>query len=93
MHSIKHPFPAGKLPVRGRFWNGCMLIGSSAMTNIRRIHRYLNARIEKNQQVKMVDDKGTQSSEKKVDSLLGLMKTFFIGFSKSSPFYGTVFCC
>lgn len=93
MRSVKHPFPAGKLPVRGRFRIGCMMIGSAAMTNIRRIHRYLNARIEKNQQVKMVDDNGTQSLEKTADPFFGLMKTFFIGFSKSSPFYGTVFCC
>lgn len=40
MRSIKHPFSAGKLPVRGLFRVSCLLIGSAAMTNIRRITRY-----------------------------------------------------
>jgi hypothetical protein len=41
VRSVKHPFPAGKLPVRGRFRITCMVIGSAAMTNVRRIQRYL----------------------------------------------------
>jgi hypothetical protein len=40
MRSVKHPFPAGKLPVRGLFRMTCMVMASAAMTNIRRIHRY-----------------------------------------------------
>lgn len=44
VRSIKHPFPAGKLPVRGRFRVTCMVIGSAAVTNVRRLHRYLQAR-------------------------------------------------
>jgi len=40
MRSVKHPFPAGKLPVRGRFRVSCMVICSSAMTNVRRIQKY-----------------------------------------------------
>jgi hypothetical protein len=38
---LKHPFPAGKLPVRGLFRVSCLLIGSAAMANIRRLQRYL----------------------------------------------------
>lgn len=41
VRSLKHPFPAGKLPVRGRFRVACMLIGSAAVANVRRIQRYL----------------------------------------------------
>jgi len=41
VRSVKHPFPAGKLPVRGLFRVTCMVIGSAAMTNVRRIQRYL----------------------------------------------------
>lgn len=44
MRSVKHPFPAGKLPVRGRFRVTCMVIASAAMTNLRRIQRYRQAR-------------------------------------------------
>jgi hypothetical protein len=41
--AIKCRFPAGKFPVRGRFRMHCILIGSSAMHNVRRINRYLLA--------------------------------------------------
>jgi len=44
VRSVKHPFPAGKLPVRGRFRITCMLIGSAMMTNARRIQNYLETR-------------------------------------------------
>src|SRR4030067_737944 len=40
VRSVKHPFPAGPLPVRGQFRVACMLIGSAAVANIRRIQRY-----------------------------------------------------
>jgi hypothetical protein len=39
MRVIKHPFPAGKLPVRGIFRMSCMLIGSALMCNMRSILR------------------------------------------------------
>ncbi len=38
--SIKHPFPNGKLPVRGLFRITCLIVASAAMTNVRRIQRY-----------------------------------------------------
>ena len=41
VRSVKHPFPAGKLPVRGRVRVTCMVIGSALMSNLRRIQRYL----------------------------------------------------
>jgi hypothetical protein len=47
MRSIKHPFPAGKLPVRGKFRIASMLIGSAAVSNVRRIDRYLQAKKKK----------------------------------------------
>jgi len=50
-HSLKHPFPAGKLPVRGRFRVTCLIIGSAAMTNVRRIQRYMAAKIKARQAI------------------------------------------
>ena len=44
IRSIKHPFPAGKLPVRGKFRMTSMVIGSAAVSNVRRIQRYLQAK-------------------------------------------------
>ncbi|HEY9151251.1 MAG TPA: transposase [Anaerolineales bacterium] len=46
MRSVKHPFPAGKLPVRGQFRVTCMAIASAATANVRRIQRYLNAKMK-----------------------------------------------
>jgi hypothetical protein len=47
VRQVKHPFPASKLPVRGKFRISCMVIGSAMITNVRRIHRYLEAKIKK----------------------------------------------
>ena len=44
VRSLKLPFPAGKLPVRGQFRVTCMVIGSAIMNNVRRIHRFLESR-------------------------------------------------
>jgi hypothetical protein len=44
VRSVKHPFPAGKLPVRGSFRVTCMIIGSAAVTNVRRIQRFLTTK-------------------------------------------------
>ena len=37
IRSVKHPFPSGKLPVRGKFRMTCMLIASTIFVNVRRI--------------------------------------------------------
>jgi len=41
VRSIKHPFRHGKVPVRGQPRVSMMMMGSAAMTNVRRICRYL----------------------------------------------------
>jgi len=46
VRAVKHPFPKGKLPVRGRFRMFYMMIGSAAINNVRQIQRYLLSRIE-----------------------------------------------
>jgi hypothetical protein len=40
VREVKHPYPAGKLPVRGLFRMTCVMVSSAAMTNVRRIHHY-----------------------------------------------------
>lgn len=40
VRSVKHPFRAGKLPVRGQFRMTSMLIASAIHVNVRRIWRY-----------------------------------------------------
>jgi hypothetical protein len=44
VRQVKRPFPASKLPVRGRFRVTCMMIGSAMMANVRRIKSYLEAK-------------------------------------------------
>lgn len=41
VRSVKHPFRNGKVPVRGQPRVSMVMIGSAAMTNVRRICRYL----------------------------------------------------
>jgi hypothetical protein len=44
VRAVKHPFPKGKLPVRGRFRMYYMMIGSAAVNNVRQIQRYLRSK-------------------------------------------------
>lgn len=41
VRSIKHPFGNDKVPVRGQPRVSIVILGSAAMSNLRRIHRYL----------------------------------------------------
>ena len=77
VRQVKHPFPASKLPVRGLFRVTCMVIGSAMTTNVRRIQRYLEARIKlENEQEKA--QKGQKcSSDWLTDSFLASLKAVF----------------
>jgi hypothetical protein len=50
VRQVKHPFPGGKLPVRGQFRVTCLVIGSAIVSNIRRIQRYRALKIAKTDQ-------------------------------------------
>ena len=63
VRSVKHPFPAGKLPVRGRFRVTCLVIGSAAVANLRRIHRYLQAKMEAEEQQKKASERQRSAQE------------------------------
>lgn len=61
VRQVKHPFPAGKLPVRGQFRVTCMVIGSAIMSNIRRIQRYKALKTQQNnQEITEIEIKDTQ---------------------------------
>lgn len=66
VRSLKHPFPAGKLPVRGRFRVTCMVIGAAAVSNVRRLHRYLQASSQ-GEQAK----KGAQAKQNRLQERAG----------------------
>jgi len=44
VRSVKHPFGNGKVPVRGKPRMSMVIIGSAAMSNLRRIHRFQAAK-------------------------------------------------
>jgi hypothetical protein len=76
VRSLKHPFPAGKLPVRGKFRITSMIIGSAAMTNVRRIQRYAAAKIRAAQATLNKKDK----SQACQDSFFAVIGRFLAGF-------------
>ena len=47
VRQVKHPFPASKLPLFGKFRVSCIIIGSEMVTIVRRIQRYLVSKIKK----------------------------------------------
>lgn len=62
VRSVKHPFPAGKLPVRGQFRVTCMAIASAATTNVRRIQRYLIAKIKQAEAAKILQSEAVPAA-------------------------------
>ena len=65
VRSVKHPFAAGKLPVRGRFRVACMLIGSAAVANVRRIQRYLESKMKAEKPQDAAPGKGKNAQEQR----------------------------
>jgi hypothetical protein len=63
VRSVKHPFPAGKLPVRGHFRVTCLVIGSAAVANLRRIHRYQQVKMEVEEQQKKAAERQRSAQE------------------------------
>jgi hypothetical protein len=46
VHPMKYIFAVGKLPVRGKFRIACLMTASDATANLRRIQRYLIAKMK-----------------------------------------------
>ncbi|MFZ3151066.1 MAG: transposase [Anaerolineaceae bacterium] len=77
VRQVKHPFPASKLPVRGRFRVFCMVIGSAMITNVRRIQRYLESKTKlENEQMKAQREQEC-SQEQPAVSFFVPLKAFF----------------
>jgi len=62
VRSVKHPFGNAKVPVRGKPRVSMVMLGSAAMSNVRRIHRYLTDRKEA-KKVKMATQKQSESCQ------------------------------
>lgn len=75
VREVKHPFPAGKLPVRGLFRMTCLIVGSAAMTNVRRIHHYWEE--------KRKDERRKMAAEKRAKAAPVQQGVFFFSFLKA----------
>lgn len=64
--SMVHRFPGGKVPVRGQARTSMMLFSAAIMTNVRRIHRLLQAK-EKQRNEKAERRARNQENEKQKD--------------------------
>jgi hypothetical protein len=79
VRQVKHPFPASKLPVRGKFRVTCMVIGSAMTTNVRRIQRYLEAKVNlENEQMKLQKEQDCSQEQPSV-SFIVFLNTIFRG--------------
>ena len=84
IREVKHPFPAGKLPVRGLFRMTCVTVGSAAMTNVRRIHHYWEEK-RKEERRKMAADRGEKAAQKQPEvSFVSFLKALLTGKSSFS---------
>jgi hypothetical protein len=90
VRSVKHPFPAGKLPVRGKFRVACMMLGSAAVANIRRIQRYLEAKNEAETQQRQAGSEQNCTPETTAPSLLDSVWVFLMHLLSPLPLLGPV---
>jgi hypothetical protein len=77
VRSVKLPFPEAQLPVRGKFRVTCMLIGSAAVANVRRIQRYLQARLQEEKQQTNAQVPQNDAPDTLAPSFLGVVRGFF----------------
>ena len=78
VRQVKNPFPASKLPVRGKFRVCCMVIGSAMMTNVRRIQRYLEARVKLEiEQMKLQKEQDCSQEQPSVSFFVSLKAIFY----------------
>lgn len=77
VRSVKLPFPAAQLPVRGKFRVTCMIIGSAAVANVRRIQRYLQAKLQTEMRENEAQNPQDCAQDTLVPSFLASASRFF----------------
>jgi hypothetical protein len=93
VRSVKLPFPEAQLPVRGKFRVTCMLIGSAAVANVRRIQRYLQARLQAEMRQKVAPTRPDCARNSLAPSFLGFVRHIFAHFLKSGLTFQPVLAC
>jgi hypothetical protein len=93
VRSVKHPFPAGKLPVRGKFRVTCMVIGSAAISNVRHIQRYLLAQNESKKQSSKTRGRRSDASKTAAPSFLDSARALLARLLRPTLAFRTIFGC
>ena len=88
VRQVKHPFPAGKLPVRGQFRVACMMIGSAVMSNIRRIQRYKVMKVTQNKAKSTEMDRKSTQADPFLLFLLDFIRNFLAMFAFDNRIFG-----
>jgi hypothetical protein len=93
VRSVKHPFPAGKMPVRGQFRVTCLAIASAATTNVRRIQRYLVAKTKAAQATKITQGRPNHPSKAAPVSFWDFLWANFSGWLCPKPAFRLIVVC
>jgi hypothetical protein len=91
VRSVKLPFPEAQLPVRGQFRVTCMLIGSAAIANVRRIQRYLQAKLQEEMKQNNVQDAQDCAPDTLAPSFLLSARTFIARFLRFRSILSPIF--
>jgi hypothetical protein len=85
VHEVKNPYPGSKLPVRGLFRVACVMVGSAAMTNVRRIYHHFEEK-NKEERKKMKEEKKQEATqEQHRDSFFIFLKSLLANQRSSMP--------
>ena len=90
VRSVKLPFPEAQLPVRGQFRVTCMIIGSAAIANVRRIQRYLQVRLQEEIRQNKLQDSQESAPDTLAPSFLVSARTFFTRFLRFRPVFSPI---
>lgn len=93
VHQVKHPFPAGKLPVRGLFRVTCMMVASAAMANVRRIHHYLIEKEKEENQENEAKQEAKEAQDRQESSFSMFLAKFRSSLKRIEPLSGLCFGC
>lgn len=87
VRSVKLPFPEAQLPVRGQFRVTCMLVGSAAVANVRRIQRYLQAKTQAKADKNLQNCAQDTSAASFLASIRGFFTRFLRPFLANRPVF------
>lgn len=93
VRSLKLPFPEAQLPVRGQFRVTCMVIGSAALANVRRIQRYLQARLQAEIQENTAQNPQDCASDILTPSFWPFARNFFMRLFNPTPVFLPLSAC